>query len=59
MPLAPQWVERRKVLENAGFLAILTLIIVTVTTLYITRERNFHWWIDWYYPTLEIANALR
>jgi hypothetical protein len=59
MPLAPQWVERRKVLVNAGFLAILTLIIVTVTTLYITSERNFHWWIDWYYPTLEIANALR
>ncbi len=59
MPLAPQWVERRKVLENAGFLAILTLIIVTVTTWYITSEQNFHWWIDWYYPTLEIANALR
>ena len=59
MPLARKWVERRKVLVNAGFLAILTLIIVTVTTLYITSERNFHWWIDWYYPTLEIANALR
>ncbi len=60
MPLAPQRVEvRQKVLVNAGFLALLTLIIVTVTTIYITSEHNFHWWIDWYYPALEIANTLR
>jgi hypothetical protein len=60
MPLAPQRVEvRQKVLVNAGFLALLTLTIVTVTTIYITGEQNFHWWIDWYYPALEIANTLR
>ncbi len=59
MPLAQKWVERQKVLVNASFLAMLTLIIITVTTLYITNEQNFHWWIDWYYPALEIANALR
>lgn len=60
MPLTPQRVEvRQKVLVNAGFLAMLTLIIVTVTTIYITGEHNFHWWIDWYYPALEIANTLK
>jgi len=60
MPLAPQRVEvHQKVLINTGFLALLTLTIVTVTTIYITSEQNFHWWIDWYYPALEIANTLR
>lgn len=60
MPLAPQRVEvDQKVLVNLGFLAMLSLIIVTVTTIYITSEQNFHWWIDWYYPTLEMANALK
>lgn len=60
MPLAPQRVEvDQKVLINAGFLALLSLTIVTVTTIYITSEQNFHWWIDWYYPALEIANTLR
>lgn len=60
MPLAPQRVEvNQKVLINAGFLAMLTLTIVTVTTIYITSEQNFHWWIDWYYPALEMANTLK
>jgi hypothetical protein len=58
MPL-PGWrVEgRQKFLVNASFLALLTLIIVTITSLYISSERNFHWWIDWYYPTIRIATA--
>ncbi|MGC1396338.1 MAG: hypothetical protein WA828_18905, partial [Coleofasciculaceae cyanobacterium] len=60
MPLAPERVEvNQKVLINAGFLALLTLTIVTVTTIYITSEQNFHWWIDWYYPALEMANTLQ
>lgn len=60
MPLAPERVEvDQKVLINVGFLALLTLTIVTVTTIYITSEQNFHWWIDWYYPALEIFNTLR
>lgn len=59
MPLARKQVESQKVLVNAGFLAMLTLIIVIVTTLYITSEHNFHWWIDWYYPALELSNTLK
>ena len=60
MPLPRQRVEgRQKVLVNAGFLALLTLIIVIVTTLYISSERNFYWWIDWYYPAIQISNGLR
>jgi hypothetical protein len=59
MPFARMRVEHQKVLINAVFLALLTLIIVTVTTLYITSEQNFHWWVDWYYPALEISNSLK
>lgn len=50
---------RQKLLGNASFLALLTLTIVIITWLYISSERNFHWWIDWYYPTIQIAKALR
>jgi len=58
MPLPGGRVEgRQKFLVNASFLALLTLIIVTITWLYISSERNFHWWIDWYYPTIRIATA--
>src|SRR5919199_4330952 len=60
MPLPGKRVEgRQKVLVNAGFLALLTLIILVVTTLYISSERNFHWWIDWYYPAIQISDGLR
>lgn len=48
---------RQNVLVNAGLLALLTLVIVVITSLYISRERNFHWWIDWYYPTVQIAKT--
>jgi hypothetical protein len=50
---------RQKFLVNASFLALLALITVIITWLYIATERNFHWWIDWYYPTIHIANTLR
>src|SRR4028119_1220774 len=50
---------RQKVLVNAGFLALLTLIVLIVTTLYISSERNFHWWIDWYFPAIQISDGLR
>lgn len=60
MPLLGNRVEvRQKVLINTSFLALLALIIVTITTLYISREHNFHWWIDWYYPAIQISDALR
>jgi hypothetical protein len=50
---------RQKFLINASFLALLALITVAITLLYISSERNFHWWIDWYYPTIQIANVFR
>lgn len=50
---------RRTFLVNASFLALLALIVGIVTWLYIASEKNFHWWIDWYYPTIQIANTLR
>ncbi|HEY9635782.1 MAG TPA: hypothetical protein V6D14_20420 [Coleofasciculaceae cyanobacterium] len=60
MPRSRSRVEvRQKFLINASLLALLALIIVIVTSLYISSERNLHWWIDWYYPTIQIANALR
>ncbi len=60
MPLPGKRVEgRQKVLVNASFLALLTLVILAVTTLYISSERNFHWWIDWYYPAIQISDGLR
>jgi hypothetical protein len=60
MPLPRRRVEvSQNVLVNAGFLALLTLIIVTITSLYVSSERNFHWWIDWYASTIQIADALR
>jgi hypothetical protein len=60
MPLPGNRVEvGQKVLVNTGFLALLALLIVTITTLYISSEHNFHWWIDWYYPAIQISDALR
>ncbi|MBD2085248.1 hypothetical protein NDI49_10025 [Trichocoleus sp. ST-U3] len=50
---------RQKFLVNASFLAILVLIIVTITWLYVSSERNFHWWIDWYNQAIEVATAFR
>lgn len=55
----PQVEARKKFWVDAGFLALLMLIIVTITFGYISSERNFHWWIDWYERTLEVATALR
>ncbi len=60
MPRASRRVEvRQKIRVNAGFIALLALIIVTITFLYVSSERNFHWWVDWYYPTIRIAAAFR
>lgn len=42
---------------NFGFFALWVAIAITITTIYISHERNFHWWIDWYYKTIEVANA--
>ena len=60
MPRPRRRVEvRRKIRSNAGCLALLALIIVTITYFYISNERNFHWWVDWYYPTIRVAAAFR
>ncbi len=50
---------RPPLLVNLGLFAILVAIAITITTLYISHERNFHWWIDWYYKTIDVANAFR
>ena len=44
---------------NLGLFALLVLIATTITAIYISHEHNFHWWIDWYYKTLEVATAWR
>jgi len=49
----------QKLLVNAACCAMLALVIVMITGLYISSERNFHWWIDWYYPTIRIATTFR
>lgn len=48
----PQWV-------NFGLFVLLVAIATTITTIYISHERNFHWWIDWYYKTIDVADAFR
>ncbi len=57
----PRWrVEvRQKFLVDATCLAFLTLIIVTITSLYVASEHNFHWWIDWYASAIRVATAFR
>jgi hypothetical protein len=37
--------------------ALLLLLATIATVLYTSGERNFHWWIDWYYRTIEVARA--
>jgi hypothetical protein len=44
---------------DAGLLLLLLLFAVTVTVLYISQERNFHWWIDWYHRTTNIVDLLQ
>lgn len=40
-------------------LLALLLLLTTITGIYTSSERNFHWWIDWYYRTIEVATAFR
>lgn len=44
---------------NLSLFALLLLLTAIATVLYTSSERNFHWWIDWYYKTTEVANAFR
>jgi hypothetical protein len=44
---------------NLSLLALLVLLAAIATVLYTSSERNFHWWIDWYYKTIEVASAFR
>lgn len=56
-----QWQEKvpLKFLVNATLFVILTIITVSITALYISSERNFHWWIDWHYAAVRIATTFR
>jgi len=44
---------------NLSLFALLVLLTAIATVLYTSNERNFHWWIDWYYKTIEVASAFR
>ncbi len=60
MPLPRMWVEvRQKFLVNACLLGFLALITVAITALYVSNERNFHWWIDWYFSAIRVTSAFR
>lgn len=60
MPLPRMWVEvRQKFLVNACLLGFLALITVAITVLYVSSERNFHWWIDWYSSAIRVTTAFR
>jgi hypothetical protein len=50
---------RQKFFMDASCLAILASIAIVVTSLYISQERNFHWWIDWYAATIQVATAFQ
>lgn len=49
----------RQNLANFGLFAFLLLSATIITALYTSQEHNFHWWIDWYYKTIEVGEAFR
>lgn len=59
MPIARFRLDIRQHSVNLGLFALLVLIATTTTAIYISHERNFHWWIDWHYKTLEVATAFK
>lgn len=42
---------------QVGLFLLLTSLIVATTIIYISQERNVHWWVDWHHRTVEIVNA--
>ncbi len=48
-----------KFIINAFCFILLVLMTVTTVVVYISKERNFHWWIDWYDATIRIATTFR
>ena len=59
MPFVRYRLEFRQKVVNFGLFALLVLSATTTTALYTSQEHNFHWWIDWYYKTIEVATAFR
>lgn len=57
MPRTRSRLEFRPQSINFGLLVLLLAIATTITSIYISHERNFHWWIDWYYKTIDVADA--
>lgn len=49
----------RQLLIDGGMFLLLTLTIIIVTILYISHDRNFHWWIDWWSRAVDLADLLR
>ncbi len=59
MPFVRSRLGIRQKVVNFGLFALLVAIATTITTIYISHERNFHWWIDWYYKTIDVADTFR
>lgn len=59
MPFVRYRLKFRQKVVNFGLFALLVLSATTTTALYTSQEHNFHWWIDWYYKTIEVATAFR
>ena len=57
MPRTRSRLEFRPQWAKFGLFVLLVAIATTITTIYISHERNFHWWIDWYYKTIDVADA--
>jgi hypothetical protein len=51
--------QHRQKWVNGGLFVLLLALIVSVTTVYIIHDRNFHWWIDWWYRTIQLAQEFR
>lgn len=47
----------RKNISNLWIGILLASATVLITLTYTNLEHNFHWWIDWYNRTLEVATA--
>ncbi|NJL89689.1 MAG: hypothetical protein HC916_07735 [Coleofasciculaceae cyanobacterium SM2_1_6] len=47
----------RKNISNLWLGSLLASATILITLTYTNLEHNFHWWIDWYNRTLEVATA--
>ncbi|HBE21299.1 MAG TPA: hypothetical protein DEG17_04535 [Cyanobacteria bacterium UBA11149] len=48
-----------KFIGNAFGLIGLMAMAIAVTAIYVSKEHNFYWWIDWYNATIQVADTFR